>query len=85
MSCPLVFRGVIASSGPYIRSIPMSDSKGSSDKAIGRPGEWREGRYQQAGKPVDQSVKPSPETAKKPPDIISTPVTKRDYEQPKPS
>jgi hypothetical protein len=64
----------------------MSDSKGSSDKAIGRPGEWREGRYQEAGKPVDQSVKPSPETAEKPSDVISTPVTKRDYEQqPKPS
>jgi hypothetical protein len=61
----------------------MSDSQGSSDKAIGRPKEWREGRYQQAGKPVDESVKPSAETAEKPPDIISTPVTKKDYEQPK--
>jgi hypothetical protein len=66
-----------------IRSIPMTESKGSSDKAIGRPREWREGRYQQAGRPVDQSVKPSPETAEKPPDIISTPVTRKDYEQPK--
>lgn len=59
----------------------MSDSKGSSDKAIGRPKEWREGRYQQPGHAVDEAVvKPgkAPAEASDPP---STPVTKKDYEQ----
>jgi hypothetical protein len=30
--------------------------KGTSDEAVGRPAPWREGRYQQPGKPVDQTV-----------------------------
>jgi len=32
--------------------------KGTSDDAIGRPGPWREGRYQQAGEALDNSVSP---------------------------
>jgi hypothetical protein len=58
----------------------MSKTKGSSDEAIGRPGEWREGRYQTEGGPVDRSVEPPPNTDQ-PPDVVSTPVTQKDYEQ----
>ena len=57
-----------------------SDPKGSSDEAIGRPEEWREGRYQRGGQPVDQSVDKSPETGQ-PGDPVSTPVTQKDYSQ----
>ena len=59
----------------------MSKTKGSSDEAIGRPKEWREGRYQEANKPVDQTVdtesQPDDESTK-PKDA---PVTRKDYEQ----
>jgi hypothetical protein len=59
----------------------MSDTKGSSDESIGRPREWREGRYQQPGKPIDQSVT-TPDTENRVSnDRISTPVTQRDYQQ----
>jgi hypothetical protein len=59
----------------------MSASKGSSDESIGRPKEWREGRYEQPGKPVDSSVKnPGQKDDDRPPDTTSTPVTKEDYE-----
>lgn len=61
----------------------MSNSKGSSDKSIGRPAEWREGRYQQPGKPVDESVQIPPDERNRSREPISTPVTRRDYEQPK--
>ena len=53
-------------------------STGSSDEAIGRPKQWREGRYQQPGKPVDRSVT-TPQTHSH--DTKSTPVTRKDYEQ----
>jgi hypothetical protein len=59
----------------------MSKSNGSSDEAIGRPGPWREGRYQQPGKTVDPSVVGTDDKAqdgRKPEDA---PVTRRDYEQ----
>jgi hypothetical protein len=60
----------------------VSKIKGTSDEAIGRPKEWREGRYQQAHKPVDQTVdtesQPDDESAK----TDDAPVTKADYEQP---
>jgi hypothetical protein len=56
----------------------MSKSKGSSEEAIGRPDEWREGRYQREGDPVDRSVERSPETDQ-PHDVVSTPVTQKDY------
>jgi hypothetical protein len=32
--------------------------KGTTDDAIGRPAPWREGRYQQAGEALDNSVAP---------------------------
>ncbi len=56
-----------------------SPSQGSSDESIGRPQEWREGRYQRAGKPVDQSVN-APDKNDKGDAIVSTPVTGEDYE-----
>jgi hypothetical protein len=34
------------------------EDKATTDDAIGRPGPWREGRYQQAGEPLDNSVAP---------------------------
>jgi hypothetical protein len=58
-------------------------SEGSSDESIGRPKEWREGRYQRSGKPVDQAVN-SPDTSDKATSIESTPVTRKDYEEPPP-
>lgn len=57
----------------------MGDSKGSTDEAIGRPKEWREGRYQQPGKTVDKSVSDDPQTGSEP-EPVSTPVTRKDYE-----
>jgi hypothetical protein len=59
----------------------MSESKGSSDKAIGRPKEWREGRYQQPGKPVDDSVDTGSTTPKVPAGSNGVPVTREDYEK----
>jgi hypothetical protein len=56
-------------------------TEGSSDQSIGRPKEWREGRYQCAGKPVDQGVA-TPGNKDQGPSIISTPVTREDYEAP---
>ena len=58
----------------------MNDTKGSSDESIGRPGEWREGRYQQPGKPVERSVKDPQESEADSHDTVSTPVTRKDYE-----
>lgn len=61
----------------------MSESKGTSDEAIGRPKEWREGRYQQPGKPADVSVKDAPQGEAQPSaHPVSTPVTRKDYEGP---
>ena len=59
----------------------MSESKGTSDEAIGRPKEWREGRYQQPGKPVDETVDTEAKPEQKPESPVSTPVTRKDYEQ----
>ncbi len=59
----------------------MNESKGSSDEAIGRPAEWREGRYEQPGKPVDQSVNNPAQTDDEPHDTVGTqtpPAAKRD-------
>jgi hypothetical protein len=52
-----------------------SESTGTSDESIGRPDEWREGRYQQPGKPVDLTKKTDV-----PPSPDSVPVTRKDYE-----
>jgi hypothetical protein len=59
----------------------QGSSKGSSDEAIGRPKEWREGRYQQPGKPVDRSVIIPTDAENQHHDTISTPVTRKDYER----
>ena len=53
-----------------------------TDEDIGRPGPWGEGRYQQRGKPVDQSVLTPPGTSPYPEAPVSTPVTRKDYEFP---
>jgi hypothetical protein len=58
----------------------MSQTEGSSDEAIGRPQEWREGRYQQPGKPVDKTVADPPDAKDRPTDTVSTPVTRSDYD-----
>jgi hypothetical protein len=55
---------------------------GSTDESIGRPGNWREGRYQRNGARVDQSVnEPSQSGPKSPPPEQQKPVTLRDYEK----
>jgi hypothetical protein len=59
----------------------MSSDKGSSDESIGRPAQWREGRYQQPGKPIDKSVRIPADERNPSDDPVSTPVTRRDYEQ----
>ena len=58
----------------------MSESKGSSDEAIGRPEDWREGRYQQPGKPVNDTVRAPTNGRDQPAEVVSTPVTQADYE-----
>lgn len=55
----------------------MSTPNGTDDESIGRPSEWREGRYEQAGKPVPPD--PAKPVTDAPPDEVSTPVTRRDY------
>jgi hypothetical protein len=59
----------------------MSKSKGTSDEAIGRPKPWREGRYQQPGKSVDETVDTTAKPKQQPEAPKSTPVTRKDYEQ----
>jgi hypothetical protein len=59
----------------------MSKTKGSSDEAIGRPAEWREGRYQRGGHSVDRTVE-KPADSDQPTDPVSTPVTQKDYTEP---
>ncbi len=58
----------------------MSEPKGKSDESIGRPAEWSEGRYQESGKPVSHSVAEPSRKNPPPPDTVSTPVTRQDYE-----
>ncbi|MGD0494085.1 MAG: hypothetical protein ABSC32_21375 [Steroidobacteraceae bacterium] len=45
---------------------------GASDESIGRPANWQEGRYQQRGQPIDQSVNKPSETAAEPHDTVGT-------------
>jgi hypothetical protein len=59
----------------------MAENKGSSDESIGRPKQWREGRYQQPGKPVDESVTTPAGEKDRSSDPVSTPVTQKDYQQ----
>jgi hypothetical protein len=60
----------------------MARDKGTTDEDIGRPGPWREGRYQKPGDPPDQSVATPPGTSPSPDAPMSTPVTRKDYELP---
>jgi len=64
------------------KGILMSGSKetGSTDGSIGRPTPWKEGRYEQRGKPVDKSVVTPGGAAAESRDNVSTPVTRKDYE-----
>jgi hypothetical protein len=62
----------------------MSKSQGSSNEAIGRPAEWREGRYQQPGKSVSKTVADAKNQGERPADTVSTTVTRDDYEVLKP-
>lgn len=57
---------------------PQEESQ--SDESIGRPAEWREGRYQQADKPLSQGVVSPPGEKGVAPQVESTPVTRKDYE-----
>lgn len=58
----------------------MTRAKATTDEAIGRPDPWREGRFQQSGQELDQSVLSSPRALPEPP--ASKPVTRKDYEFP---
>ncbi|GAC1305555.1 MAG: hypothetical protein NVSMB10_09570 [Steroidobacteraceae bacterium] len=65
-------------------AVPPKDSadpKGTTDEAIGRPSEWREGRYEEAGKTTQKTVNDPAQREEKAPDTTSTPVTRRDYEK----
>jgi hypothetical protein len=53
--------------------------QGSSDQDIGRPGVWREGRYQRPGKPADETVTQEPQAPPAKPE--SRPVSEKDYEK----
>ena len=58
----------------------MAKSKGTNGEDIGRPGPWGEGRYQEPGQPVDESVRTPPGSVPNPDQRTSTPVTINDYE-----
>jgi hypothetical protein len=58
----------------------MGKSEGTSGEDIGRPGPWGEGRYQEAGQPVDKSVRTPPGSVPDADKRSSTTVTRRDYE-----
>jgi hypothetical protein len=60
----------------------MGKSTGTSGEDIGRPGPWGEGRYQQAGQPVDESVLTPPGSVPDADKRPSTTVTRRDYVSP---
>jgi hypothetical protein len=58
----------------------MGKSEGTTGEDIGRPGPWGEGRYQEPGQSVDESVRTPPGSAPNGDKRPSTPVTRRDYE-----
>jgi hypothetical protein len=58
----------------------MGKSEGPSGEDIGRPGPWGEGRYQEPGQSVDDSVRTPPGSVPDADKRPSTPVTRRDYE-----
>jgi len=47
-------------------------ARGTTDESIGRPGTWREGRYQQRGADLEQSVNKPSETGAEPHDLVGT-------------
>jgi hypothetical protein len=62
------------------RAVP--GKTGSTDESIGRPGNWREGRYQRSGARVDESViEPAQQNPPPPPAERERPVTRKDYEK----
>jgi hypothetical protein len=58
----------------------MGNSKGTVGEDIGRPGPWSEGRYQEPGQSVDESVRTPPGSVPDADKRPSTPVTRHDYE-----
>ena len=44
----------------------------SGEEAIGRPDQWREGRYERPGAPIDQAVNKPSETDDEPHDTVGT-------------
>jgi hypothetical protein len=60
----------------------MAGSEGSSNEDIGRPGPWKEGRYQRRGQSVDQTVQTPPGTPPSVDNPVSTTVTRKDYKFP---
>jgi hypothetical protein len=63
-------------------SMGKSESEGTADEDIGRPGPWSEGRYEKPGQSVDDSVRTPPRTVPNADTRLSTPVTRKDYESP---
>ena len=67
-------------------------NKGTTNESIGRPGPWREGRYEKSGQSLEDSVAPDPPLdSKRPLDEapakvasgpVSTPVTLDEYTAP---
>jgi hypothetical protein len=67
-------------------------NKGTSNESIGRPGPWREGRYEKSGQSLEDSVAPDPPLdskrpldeapAKVPSGPVSTPVHLDEYTAP---
>jgi hypothetical protein len=64
--------GVEESDDKRVGREPAQSPNGSSGESIGRPADWQEGRYQQPGQPVDQSVNKPSETAAEPHDTVGT-------------
>ena len=60
----------------------MEKNEATSDEDIGRPGPWREGRYQKPGQSVDDTVRTPPGSVPNADKRSSTPVTRHDYEFP---
>jgi hypothetical protein len=58
----------------------MGKSEGTTGEDIGRPGPWGEGRYQEPGQSVDESVRTPPGSVPDADERPSTPVTRKDYE-----
>jgi hypothetical protein len=58
----------------------MTARKRPQDEDIGRPGPWGADRYQQPGSKPDQSVLTPPGTLPDGDKVVSTPVTRKDYE-----